>query len=127
MLERDRQHVVSDDGMVAVWSPVAPTTPFALRAALHSAGPRFDETTDDEARAIAGALRDIVGRLHRLLGDLAYNLVFESAPRAHDGPFQWWVDVVPRLTVPAGFELGAGIWVNIVAPADAARTLREQG
>jgi galactose-1-phosphate uridylyltransferase len=32
--------------------------------------------------------------------------------------------VMPRLTVLAGIELGAGIYVNTVAPADAAEQLR---
>jgi UDPglucose--hexose-1-phosphate uridylyltransferase len=37
----------------------------------------------------------------------------------------WHVEVVPRLTVFAGVELGAGIYVNTLAPEDAARALRE--
>ncbi len=46
-----------------------------------------------------------------------------TAPRDHDGAFRWWVDLVPRLTVTAGFELSTGLSVNIVAPADAAAAL----
>jgi UDPglucose--hexose-1-phosphate uridylyltransferase len=54
--------------------------------------------------------------------------------RAVEGPAPWnaWLhgshlEVVPRLTVLAGVELGAGIWVNAVAPADAADALRRSG
>jgi hypothetical protein len=32
---------------------------------------------------------------------------------------------VPRVTVPAGFELGSGLWVNIAMPAEVADTLRD--
>jgi galactose-1-phosphate uridylyltransferase len=32
--------------------------------------------------------------------------------------------VLPRLTVLAGIELGAGIYVNLLAPEDAAAALR---
>jgi galactose-1-phosphate uridylyltransferase len=35
------------------------------------------------------------------------------------------MELVPRLTVFAGIELGAGIYVNTLAPEDAARALRE--
>jgi UDPglucose--hexose-1-phosphate uridylyltransferase len=59
-------------------------------------------------------LRECVGRL-----------------RAAEGPVSWnaWLhedhlEVVPRLSVLAGSELGAGIFVNTVAPEDAAATLR---
>ncbi len=51
--------------------------------------------------------------------------------RAVEGPVPWnaWLhpghlELVPRLNVFAGIELGAGIWVNAVAPENAARALR---
>ena len=37
----------------------------------------------------------------------------------------WHLELVPRMTVFAGLELGAGIYVNTLAPEDAARRLRE--
>ena len=43
----------------------------------------------------------------------------------HDGG-HWHLEVVPRLTILAGLELGAGIYViNALAPEDAARALRD--
>ncbi|HEY5170181.1 MAG TPA: galactose-1-phosphate uridylyltransferase, partial [Acidimicrobiia bacterium] len=79
---------------------------------------------DDEARAVGNALRDAIASIRLVIGDVAYNVMIESAPRDHAGPFRWWVDVVPRVTVAAGFELASGLSVNIVAPADAAAALR---
>jgi UDPglucose--hexose-1-phosphate uridylyltransferase len=38
---------------------------------------------------------------------------------------QWHIEVLPRLTVFAGIELGAGIYVNTLAPEEAARALRD--
>jgi UDPglucose--hexose-1-phosphate uridylyltransferase len=62
-----------------------------------------------------------------------------QALRTVEGPLPWnawlhdgWqdglhahVELVPRLSVLAGVELGAGIYVNTVAPEDAAAALRE--
>jgi UDPglucose--hexose-1-phosphate uridylyltransferase len=52
--------------------------------------------------------------------------------RAVEGPISWnaWLhedhlELVPRLSVLAGVELGAGIYVNTVAPEDAAAALRD--
>jgi UDPglucose--hexose-1-phosphate uridylyltransferase len=122
----DRTHAIVND-TVDVWCPTASTTPFALRAALAHGEAAFERASDDDTRAMAIALRDTIARIHRLLGPVAYNVVFETAPPSHTGPFQWWADIVPRVTVPAGFELGTGVWVNIVDPADAARALKEHG
>lgn len=43
---------------------------------------------------------------------------FPRHPRAH-----WYVDLFPRLTAIAGFELGTGTFVEIIDPAAAARQL----
>jgi len=34
---------------------------------------------------------------------------------------------VPRLSIPAGFEMGTGIYINITAPEEAAEHLRNIG
>ena len=41
----------------------------------------------------------------------------------HDGPW-WHIHVIPRLTVAAGIELGAGIHLTPLPPAEAAARLR---
>jgi UDPglucose--hexose-1-phosphate uridylyltransferase len=119
----DREHAVRDDDAL-IWCPRASTTPYATRVSLRDAGARFDQATDEQLAAVADALHDLLGRVHALLGDVAYNLVFETAPPSRPGPFQWWIDCVPRMSVYGGFEIGTGCWVNIVAPEAAATALR---
>ena len=41
----------------------------------------------------------------------------------HDG-VHWHLELVPRTTRMAGLELGAGVYINSVAPEDAAAALR---
>jgi UDPglucose--hexose-1-phosphate uridylyltransferase len=123
-LRADQQHVIAADD-ATVWCPPASTSPFAQRVALANGGPRFDQASDDDIETIAAALCNCAARVHRVLGSPAYNVVVETAPRDHDTPFQWWVDVIPRLNVVAGFELGTGVYVNTVLPADAAAALRD--
>jgi hypothetical protein len=57
-----------------------------------------------------------VRRLHALEGPIPWNAWLHTG--AH-----WHFEVVPRLTVFAGLELGAGIWVNSLAPERAAEAL----
>jgi len=119
----DQEHRVAD-GAVVVWCPPASQTPFTMRLALADGGARFDAAGDDATRAVAVALRDAIGRIRSVLGDVAYNVMIETAPLDHAAPFHWWVDIVPRITVAAGFEIATGLSVNIVAPVDAAAALR---
>jgi UDPglucose--hexose-1-phosphate uridylyltransferase len=60
-------------------------------------------------------LRDLVRRLRAIEGPVPWNAWL------HPGH----LELVPRLGVFAGIELGAGIWVSTVAPEDAALALRE--
>ena len=60
-------------------------------------------------------LRDVVSRLRTLEGAVPWNAWL------HEGH----LEVVPRLSVLAGVELGAGIYVNTVAPEDAAAALQK--
>jgi UDPglucose--hexose-1-phosphate uridylyltransferase len=66
-------------------------------------------------------LRDVVRRLRAVEGPVPWN-AWLHAPHPDT---TWHIELVPRLTVFAGIELGAGIYVNTLAPEDAARALRE--
>ena len=59
-------------------------------------------------------LREVVARLRAVEGAVPWNAWL------HEGH----LEVVPRLSVLAGVELGAGIYVNTVAPEDAAAALQ---
>jgi UDPglucose--hexose-1-phosphate uridylyltransferase len=52
------------------------------------------------------------------------NLWIRTAPRGAR-EFCWHVDLVPRLTVRAGFELGSGVDINVYPPERAAADLRD--
>jgi len=76
-----------------------------------------------ESELLAPALRlvsESLRRLHSLEGTAPVNAWLHD--RGH-----WHFEILPRLTVFAGIELGAGIYVNSLAPEDAAAALRDVG
>jgi UDPglucose--hexose-1-phosphate uridylyltransferase len=62
-------------------------------------------------------LADGIRRLRALEGAVPWNAWLHNSGH-------WHVEVVPRLTVFAGIELGAGVYVNSLPPEDAAAALR---
>jgi UDPglucose--hexose-1-phosphate uridylyltransferase len=90
----------------------------AMRAAVRRAGRLPYETLiGGEPFDLADALfllRELVARLRALEGPLPWNAWLHEQH----------LELVPRLSVLAGVELGAGIYVNTVAPEDAAAALR---
>jgi hypothetical protein len=63
-------------------------------------------------------LAQVVRRLHALEGEVPLNAWLEC--EAED----WRLVLLPRLTVLASLELGAGIFINTLPPDEAAERLR---
>ena len=70
---------------------------------------------------LATALRALAGALGALP---QFNLWVRTAPHGAE-EFCWHIDLVPRLTIRAGFELGTGVEIDTYAPERAAADLRE--
>ena len=47
-------------------------------------------------------------------GDVAYNLVFHTAPHHYSGAYHWHIHLFPKMVTTAGFERGTGVMINIV-------------
>ena len=115
--------VFADEGAV-VFCPFWSGIPYEMLVAPRQHGPQLQQASDDSLIAVARALRTALGLLRHRVGEVAYNLVFHSAPYRAGGMFHWHVHVTPKLTTPAGFEAGTGVLVNVVAPEQAAFDLR---
>ena len=97
--------------------PVAGRVPYELLIA-----PSQPESHGLESDLLAPALRllaELARRLQRIRGE---ELVPLNA-WLHDGP-HWHLEVFPRITRLAGLELGAGVYIDSVAPEDAAAAFR---
>ena len=83
--------------------------------------PEQAESSGLRSDLLGPALRlvaELAGRLHTILdGFVPINVWL------HDGP-HWHLEVFPRITRLAGLELGAGVYIDAVAPEDAAAALR---
>ncbi|HEX9985493.1 MAG TPA: DUF4921 family protein [Thermoanaerobaculia bacterium] len=78
------------------------------------------ELGDAQLAGLASLLQ-LASRATLTIGE-AYNWSFVNFPRTRAAHF--YVDLFPRLTTVAGFELGTGTFIEIIDPAAAARRLR---
>ncbi len=86
-------------------------------------------TPPDDFADLARVLRRTLARLDAVLGGAQYNFFLHSLP--HDPEYDecetsyhWHLEITPRTSIPTGFELGSGLFVNTVAPETAAERLR---
>ncbi len=117
---RRRERLVAIDEEAALVCPWASRSPFELRVVPRRESPSFEED-DSGAAMIRTALRALAERFGR---PPELNLWVRTAPHGTEH-FHWHVDIVPRLTVRAGFELGTGVDINVYPPERAAADLRD--
>jgi UDPglucose--hexose-1-phosphate uridylyltransferase len=101
--------------------------PFETWIVPNSHQSQFELTSPPQADELGTVLWTILRKMATALQDPAYNLVFHTAP-FHEAPspsYHWHVEVLPRLSQLAGFELGTGSHVTPILPEDAAVILRE--
>lgn len=80
---------------------------------------------DAQQRNELGLLcRTMTGRLEEQLDDPSYNMLLRMAPFEEAADDHWYVEILPRTTRAAGFELGTDVWVNPIPPELAAKNLR---
>jgi UDPglucose--hexose-1-phosphate uridylyltransferase len=106
--------VLERDGLAAV-CPWASRLPYEVQIA-----PVEPERSGLRSELLGPALRllaELVRRLRRLEGPVPLNAWL------HEGA-HWHLEVVPRVSVLAGLELGAGVYVNSLPPEEAAARLR---
>ncbi len=75
---------------------------------------------------LARTLRNVLRVLHDHLGNPDYNLMIHSSPPEDESKdyFLWHIQILPRMTTIAGFELGSGIFINTMLPEDCATLFR---
>lgn len=119
--------IVEQSAELVTFCPFASRFPAEMWVVPRGACPDFDVATDDELVGLAAMLKTALTQLDRAFPHAAYNLVVHTAPFCRDDritTMQWHIQITPRLSGIAGFEIGAGTWVNIVTPEDAAARLR---
>jgi UDPglucose--hexose-1-phosphate uridylyltransferase len=113
---RDGETVLERDGLVA-WCPRVSRLPY--EAAIAPAEPEPDGFDSPLLAPALALLAELVRRVQALEGPAPLNAWL------HHGIGGWRLVLLPRLTILAGLELGAGVYVNTLAPERAADRLRE--
>jgi len=119
--------VVADNGQFLSFEPYASKYPFETWIIPHRHAPSFAYISPQEQSGFAAILKETLLRIRMRLGNPPYNYTLHTAPCENDqsGMYHWHLEIFPRLTVAAGFEMGTGIYINVTPPEQAAEYLRE--
>ena len=110
------------EGPVRAWVPAATRFPGELWLAPEEHAADF---RDADVAPLAPALRRALVATRVATGGGPLNLWLHTAPADLRGGFHWHLEIAPRITGLAGFELGAEIALVSLGPETAAEALRE--
>jgi UDPglucose--hexose-1-phosphate uridylyltransferase len=125
--------VYENAGFVAI-CPYASRFPFEVTILPRRQSAYYADIHPDEVLLLADILKVSLQKLGKALNQPQYNYIIHSAPSryAHPGywttidhDFRWHIEILPRLTLIAGFEVGTGFYINPTPPEEAAKYLRE--
>ena len=126
---------VAENEAFLAFCPFASRSPFEMwvMPKIHQAD--FGRLQPAAFLPLAAILKTCLSKLRLLLDDPPYNMILHSAPYRHrskagywktlEQDTHWYFQIMPRLTMSAGFEWGTGIHINPTPPEEAASLLKE--
>jgi UDPglucose--hexose-1-phosphate uridylyltransferase len=130
MIRQDTEggaRLVTEHARWVALCPYAARFPFEIWILPKRHAPYFELSSDQDLADLAHCVRDTLARLNRVLDHPPLNYLIHSHPwdEAEPRPYHWHIEILPKLVQVAGFEWGSGMFINPVAPEEAARLLRQ--
>lgn len=127
-----RERLVFENDTFLALSPFAARVPYETWIMPKQHNCDFVAISQPEYAGLAEALKTVLLKMRTALNDPPFNYLIHTAPfrRPRAGywatiqfDYHWHLEIIPRLTRPAGFEEGSGFYINPVTPEEAAETL----
>jgi UDPglucose--hexose-1-phosphate uridylyltransferase len=122
--ERSGYRIIDAADHAVLYSPYWAGSPYEMLVVPRAHEAHLHDASADALHGVGIALRDGLAALQHQRGEVAYNVVFHAAPYRATAPFHWHAHILPKMTTRAGFELGTGVYINVINPEQAADELR---
>ncbi len=125
---KNKKRIVYENAGAVAFTPFVSKSAFEVRIFPKKHLSYFENTLDIEMDHISDALQGVLKKIGKNLKDPDYNLFIHTSPIKDKNKYpmyHWHIEVIPRISKYAGFELGTGVEINSVDPDDAAALLRK--
>lgn len=124
---KDKSRVICENENFVAFAPYASKSPFEswVMPKYHTSS--YYKLTETQIKKLAEVWKQLLLKIYKGLGNPPYNYFIHTSPtEEHNNEyFHWHMELLPKVSVMAGFELGTGMFINIAIPEQCAEYLRD--
>lgn len=126
---KQKKRIVYENDNFIAFCPFVSKSPYEIRIFSKESHAHFGRMPDELDSDLADVLLVSLKKIRKVLDNPPYNFFIHTAPvetsseKIHEF-YSWHIEILPKLSISAGFELGTGIDINVVDPDRAADELR---
>ncbi len=123
------ERIVYQNEYFVALCPYVSIAPYEIKIFPKQQNSNFGDMSDAEIPSLANIMNVVLKKIHKALDNADYTFFIHTAPfkkedsEDHDY-YLWHLEIVPRLSIDAGLELGTNVLINSVDPDEAAALLR---
>lgn len=123
---KDEKRLLSENKTMLAFVPYFAEVPYEIWIIPKNHMADFGNISENEKKDFAVLLKKMLENLYHKLDDPDYNYIINTAARfeAEEPHVHWHLRIRPKLSTPAGFEIGSGISINSSIPEEDAKYLK---
>lgn len=123
------KRVIFENSTFIAFAPYASLYPFEIMIVPKEQISDMNKLNQSQLHDGAQVLKNIYIKLYATLGDFHYNMIFKNMPNERetccDEYHTFYIQIIPRIYMLAGYELATGMRINPVTPEMVAKKLKE--
>jgi len=127
---RENSRVILENEHFIAFTPYASRSQYEVWILPKEHEPRFEKINNLEIKSLANIWEKVLSKLDKGLENPAYNSYIHTCPVNSDlssetlNFYHWHIEILPKLSIWGGLELGTGVIINTRSPEEAAKFLR---
>ncbi len=124
---KEKKRIIFKNKNAVLFTPFISKEPFEMKIFPLHHSPYFESEKGETLQDMAEALIFGLSAFKKRLGDPDFNLFIHTTPVIHKKNgrhFHWHIEIIPKISISAGFELSTGIEITTIDPDDGARFLK---
>ncbi len=118
------KRVIYENNSFVAFAPFASLYPFEIFIVPKDQYCNMNELDQKSIEDLSVILKTIYKKMYTFLGDFHFNMIFKNSIKSEEF-YTFYIQIIPRIYMLAGFELSTGMGINPIEPESASKKLRQ--